>query len=45
MVEVDDPIRLTALASYGILDTMPEEGFDDAVQLARQLCDAPVEIS
>ncbi|WP_153005237.1 GAF domain-containing protein [Aureimonas ureilytica] len=34
--------RLAALAAYGILDTPPEEGFDDIVLLARSLCSAPV---
>ena len=42
MSAVHDPARLAALASYDILDTLPEEGFDDIVQLARQLCGAPV---
>ncbi len=34
--------RLAALDSYGILDTPPEAGFDDIVQLATVVCDAPV---
>src|SRR5690349_19390160 len=34
--------RLTALLGYGILDTSPEEAFDDLVELAAALCDAPV---
>lgn len=34
--------RLEALAGYGILDTPPEQGFDDVVQLAAQICDVPV---
>ena len=42
MSDVADAERLAALASYDIPDTVPEEGFDDVVQLARQLCDAPV---
>ena len=42
MTDVHDPVRLAALASYDILDTLPEEGFDDIVQLARQLCHVPV---
>ena len=42
MAEVHDAARLAALASYDILDTLPEEGFDDAVLLAKQMCDAPV---
>lgn len=40
--EVDNPSRLAALDAYGILDTPPEKGFDDIVQLARDACDAPV---
>lgn len=34
--------RLTVLDSYGILDTPPEQGFDDIVLLATQLCQTPV---
>ncbi|MCJ2133074.1 PAS domain S-box protein [Methylobacterium sp. J-026] len=37
-----DAHRLAALERYGILDTPPEEGFDDIVLLASQLCRAPV---
>ena len=37
-----DPNRLAALASYAILDTQAEPGFDDIVQLAAQICDVPV---
>ncbi len=33
--------RCAALARYGILDTPPEQDFDDAVALAAQLCAAP----
>ncbi len=40
--EVAAPGRLAVLDSYGILDTPPEQGFDDVVHLARDLCDAPV---
>uniref|UniRef100_UPI003F885D49 hybrid sensor histidine kinase/response regulator n=1 Tax=Methylobacterium sp. NMS12 TaxID=3079766 RepID=UPI003F885D49 len=39
--EVGDARRLNALADYGILDTAPEQGFDDVVLLARRLCAAP----
>ena len=39
---VNDPGRLEALASYGILETPPEPGFDDIVQLTCQLCYVPV---
>lgn len=37
-----DPARLTALYAYSILDTLPEQGFDDIVRLATRLCAAPV---
>jgi diguanylate cyclase (GGDEF)-like protein/PAS domain S-box-containing protein len=33
---------LTPLAGYAILDTLPEPEFDDLVQIAAQLCDAPI---
>lgn len=34
--------RLNSLAGYGILDSLPEPGFDDIVNLARQICGTPV---
>ena len=34
--------RLAALASYGILDTLPEQSFDDVVLLVSQLFNAPI---
>jgi len=34
--------RLAALARYAVLDTPPENGFDDFARLAAQICDAPV---
>lgn len=34
--------RLAALRSYDILDTPAEQGFDDIVTLATQVCDVPV---
>lgn len=37
-----DAKRLAALTAYRILDTAPEEGFDDVVQLASAICEAPV---
>ena len=33
--------RLAALASYHILDSEPEQDFDDLVRIATHLCDAP----
>jgi PAS domain S-box-containing protein len=40
--EVADTRRLDALRDYDILDTPPEKGFDDIVELARMTCAAPV---
>lgn len=37
-----DPERLATLDGYQILDTAPEEGFDDIVRLAARLCVTPV---
>jgi PAS domain S-box-containing protein len=34
--------RLDALREYAILDTPPEQAFDDIVQLAAEICDAPI---
>ena len=39
---VADPARLAALAAHEILDTPPEQGFDDVVRLATRLCATPV---
>ncbi|WP_298163666.1 PAS domain-containing protein [Brevundimonas sp.] len=36
--------RLGALRSYGILDTEPEQAFEDIVQLAARICDAPIAV-
>jgi sigma-B regulation protein RsbU (phosphoserine phosphatase) len=38
----DEAARLAALDSYGILDTPAEQGFDDIVMLASQICRTPV---
>ncbi|WP_375455434.1 PAS domain S-box protein [uncultured Methylobacterium sp.] len=40
--EVAEVRRLAALAAYGILDTPPEQGFDDIVDLAALICATPV---
>ncbi len=37
-----DPDRLAALDRYEILDSQGEPGFDDIVQLATLICDAPI---
>lgn len=40
--DTSDPERLAELHAYDILDTVPEEGFDDVVEIARLICEAPV---
>ncbi|KQP31869.1 hypothetical protein ASF49_10615 [Methylobacterium sp. Leaf104] len=37
-----DPARLAELRALDILDTAPEQAFDDVVQLCRLLCGSPV---
>jgi PAS domain S-box-containing protein len=34
--------RLKALCAYNVLDTSPEEAFDDLTRLASQICETPV---
>jgi PAS domain S-box-containing protein len=38
----NESTRLQALKSYGILDTDPEEAFDDLAQLASRICGTPM---
>jgi two-component sensor histidine kinase len=40
--DTSDPDRLAELDAFDIIDTAPEEGFDDAVQIARLICQTPV---
>ncbi|MCJ2044241.1 GAF domain-containing protein [Methylobacterium sp. J-078] len=40
--DTSDAVRLDELAGLQILDTPPEQAYDDVVQLARLLCGAPV---
>lgn len=39
---MDESARLAALRRYRILDTDPEQAFDDLTLLASQICDAPM---
>lgn len=38
----DEPSRLQALREYGILDSPPDEGFDNLAKLAAQICETPI---
>ena len=38
----DEPARVEALRQYAILDTLPEQAFDDLTLLAAHICQAPV---
>ncbi len=41
-IPADEGERLAALERYAILDTSPEDAFGEIVQLASNLCDAPI---
>ncbi len=38
----DESARLDALCRYNILDTKPEQAFDDLVELAAKICQTPI---
>jgi GAF domain-containing protein len=42
MMMSDDAARVSALQKYAILDTEPEQAFDDLTQLASYVCKAPI---
>ncbi|MGO1246533.1 MAG: sensor domain-containing diguanylate cyclase [Oceanisphaera sp.] len=42
--DTDEEQRLAALVAYDILDTPPEDAFDDITQIAALICDAPVAV-
>jgi anti-sigma regulatory factor (Ser/Thr protein kinase) len=41
---IDEPARLAALGRYRILDTEPEQRFDDLTMLASHICDTPISL-
>jgi anti-sigma regulatory factor (Ser/Thr protein kinase) len=41
-MDIDENARLAALRRYRILDTKPEQGFDDLTLLASQICGTPI---
>ncbi|RIV18695.1 GAF domain-containing protein [Fibrisoma montanum] len=40
----DEPARLKALTSYNILDTLPEDVYDDITRLASEICRTPISL-
>ncbi|HEY9751108.1 MAG TPA: diguanylate cyclase, partial [Allocoleopsis sp.] len=38
----NEAARLEALSQYNILDTAPEQAFDDLTRLAAQICETPI---
>ena len=42
MYSPDETLRLKALREYAIMDTEPEEAFDELTRLAAQICEVPV---
>lgn len=38
----DEAVRLNALHQYEILDTRPEQAFDELTHLAAQICRSPI---
>jgi len=41
-IPADESRRLDALRSYAILDTPPEQDYDDLVALAAEICQTPI---
>jgi adenylate cyclase len=41
-VPLNEPERLAALKRYNILDTLPEEAFNDLTAIAAQICGTPI---
>ena len=43
-IPMNEEARMQKLLSYGILDTLPEQEFEDIVQLASDICQAPISL-
>ncbi|MCP3981215.1 MAG: sensor domain-containing diguanylate cyclase [bacterium] len=41
-IPADEPTRLASLRDYDILDTLPEQAYDDITFVASRICDAPI---
>ena len=42
LIPPDEAERLAALEAYQVLDTLPEESFDDLTRIAASICDMPI---
>ena len=40
----DEAVRLEMLKEYAVLDTLPEQAYDDITFLASQICDTPIAV-
>lgn len=43
-IPLNEEARIQKLLGYGILDTLPEQEFEDLVQLASEICQAPISL-
>ncbi len=43
-IPLNEEARIQKLLSYGILDTLPEQEFEDIVQLASEICQVPISL-
>jgi PAS domain S-box-containing protein len=43
-ITLDEAKRLEALYRYKVLDTLPESAFEELVELASKICDAPISL-
>ncbi|GAA4459591.1 hypothetical protein GCM10023189_33520 [Nibrella saemangeumensis] len=43
-IPANEEVRLNALSSYGILDTLPEEEYDSITRMATEICRTPISL-